>query len=180
MGNSLLQWLNWLITLATLLGGILMYVKHTRILSSQQKLLNEQNTRLNEQQKLLNEQLKKINDHEIKKAEEEELKKKQAIIEANVFDYTNSSGNKAWKMKLYNKGEATASNIRFESKSLEEDDLINILKNNDTYPIPSLNAKSYIAFPVLLFIGHKKIHKFTFEWDDESGENRSSEQDVLF
>ena len=63
MGNSLLQWLNWLITLATLAWSITIYLKHIRRLNSQQKSLNEQNTRLNEQQTLLNEQLKKINDH---------------------------------------------------------------------------------------------------------------------
>ncbi|RHU30982.1 hypothetical protein DXD68_04095 [Parabacteroides sp. TM07-1AC] len=171
--NDILENIDWFITLFTFIGGIYMYVSHTRRLNNQQKKLNAQQEQLNDQQT-------KLNEYQLQKSKEEELEKKQALIEAYVFKTMDRRGNSAWRMKIYNKGKAKASNINFESESLEMDNSINLLIADNTLPIPSLLPQGSVEFAVILCTGHKLSHRFKFTWEDESGIDRSQEQDVIF
>lgn len=143
-----------LLSLVAVIGSIYTYIVH--------------NKRLNNQQR-------QINDYEIKKLEEERLEKKQALVEANVY----KSGG-IWKMKIFNRGKARATNIRFESKTLDEDSSIRLNYDLEMYPIPSLLPNDSVEITVILCNGHKPVHKMLFTWDDESGAGRSQEQDVIF
>lgn len=136
------------------IGAIYTYIVHTKRLNSQQKQINE---------------------YQIRKMEEETLEKKQAWIEANVYKV-----GKGWKMKIYNKGKAKATNIDFKSETLDDDSSIELIGDPKMFPVPSLLPQSCVELTVLLCYGHKPIHKILFTWDDESGNNRSQEQDVIF
>lgn len=165
--------INWLITVLTFLGGIYMYFNHTYRLNQQQKKLNEQQEQLNKQQVQLNE-------YQIEKSKAESLEKKQAMIEANVYRTTDRKGNSIWKMKIYNKGKAKATNIDFTSETLDADSAIELIGDPTMFPIPSLIPYGSVELSVLLCCGHKPSHKFIFTWDDESGKGRAQEQDVFF
>ncbi len=136
------------------IGALYTYIVHTKRLNSQQKQINE---------------------YQIRKMKEETLEKKQAWIEANVY-----KAGKGWKMKIYNKGKAKATNINFESQTLEEDQGINVYKDPGMFPIPSLPPQNSVELTVFLLYGHKPIHKIKFTWDDEFSSDRSQEQDVIF
>lgn len=53
--KNIIENIDWLITAFTFLGGIYMYINHTRRLNQQQVKLNDQQKLLNKQQELLNE-----------------------------------------------------------------------------------------------------------------------------
>lgn len=167
------EYLNWLMTFLAFMGGIFMYFNHTR-------KLNQQQTKLNSQQEQLNNQQKQLNEYQLQKTKEESIEKKQAFIEANVYSTTDRKGNPAWKMKIYNRGKAKATNINFESVTLNNDPNIQLLFDHQMFPIPSLNPQSSVEIAVLLCIGYQPCHHFKFIWDDESGTNRSEEQDIIF
>lgn len=166
MLENIAENINWLITALTFLGGLYMYVNHTH--------------RLNKQQDQLNKQQVLINAYQLKKSEEEELEKRQASIEANVYKTTNRNGNPAWKMKIYNKGKAKAYNVDFNSESLDADEAIILIRDPNMFPIPSLLPSSSLEVSVILCYGHKPSHNITFTWDDDSEEKRSQEQNVIF
>lgn len=171
--KGIVENIDWLITLFTFIGGIYMYVNHTRRLNNQQKKLNAQQEQLNDQQA-------KLNEYQLQKSKEEELEKKQAVVEAYVFKTVNTKGKTVWKMKIYNKGKAKALNINYESETLKKDNSIKLLISDNTLPIPSLLPQGSVEFAVMLCAGHKLSHRFKFTWEDESGIDRSQEQDVIF
>ena len=92
--DGIVENIDWLITLFTFIGGIYMYVNHTRRLNNQQKKLNAQQEQLNDQQT-------KLNEYQLQKSKEEELERKQALIEAYVFKTTDRRGNSAWISHSY-------------------------------------------------------------------------------
>lgn len=165
--------INWLITALTFLGGIYMYVNHTYRLNQQQNKLNEQQNQLNEQQVL-------INNYQLKKSKEEELEKKQAYIEANVYKTTDRKGNSIWRMRIYNKGKAKAYNVDFNSETLDADSAISLIGDPNMFPIPSLIPYGFVELSVVLCYGHKPSHNIMFTWDDDSGMERKQTQDVIF
>ena len=95
--KNIIENIDWLITAFTFLGGIYMYINHTR-------RLNQQQVKLNDQQKLLNKQQELLNEYQLQKSKEEILEKKQALIEANVYKTSDRKGNPIWRMKDIIKG----------------------------------------------------------------------------
>lgn len=173
--QNIQQNIEWLIIAFTFLGGIYMYVNHTRKLNNQQTEINAQDVRLNEQQNQLNDQQKQINDYQLQKDREEALEKKQAIIEATV-EIVNSE----WKMKIQNIGRAKATNIDFESKSLNSSSKIIGFGNPNMFPLTSLLPQQSIQLRGMLSDGYQSTHRMKFTWSDESDIERSQEQDVVF
>lgn len=114
-----------------------------------------------------------LNDIQIKKHKEEETESKKAVIEANIY----KSGKSSWKMKVYNKGKSSASNIRFISDDIEKDNSgITIYISNGTLPYPLLHPQTSFELPVALYSGHNPVPRIKFIWDDEYGENQEREQ----
>lgn len=132
------------------------------------------------QQEQLNAQQAKLNEYLLQKSKEETLEKRQAFIEAYVYRTQDGKGKPVWKMRIYNKGKSKARNIKFESKTLDNDNGIHLLIPDDMFPIPSLQPQGYVDICIMLLVGHNLSHKIKFIWDDETGVNRSQEQDVLF
>ena len=129
--KNIIENIDWLITAFTFLGGIYMYINHTR-------RLNQQQVKLNDQQKLLNKQQELLNEYQLQKSKEEILEKKQALIEANVYKTSDRKGNPIWRMKVYNKGKTKGSNINFKSETLSNDQGIIITEGLEMITLTSL------------------------------------------
>lgn len=168
-----IEYINLFISIFTFFGGLYMYIIHTC-------RLNQQQNRLNMQQEQLNAQQAKLNEYLLQKSKEETLEKRQAFIEAYVYRTQDGKGKPVWKMRIYNKGKSKARNIKFESKTLDNDNGIHLLIPDDMFPIPSIQPQGYVDICIMLLVGHNLSHKIKFIWDDETGVNRSQEQDVLF
>lgn len=170
--NNTLQSIEWLMVGITFIGGIYMYVNHTRKLHEQQEKLNAQDARLNDQQK-------QINDYQLQKNKEEALEKKQANIEARLIE-NKVEKYSTWTLVISNTGKAKATNVQFESETVNNDDKSKIFIDPNFYPFPSILPENRIGIGVELLMGHEKVHRIKFSWDDESGTGRSQEQDVIF
>ena len=120
-------------------------------------------------EKLRKQQIK-INDQILSQNQEEETNKKKALICADTCKVDGG-----WRMKIYNKGEATARNIRFYSEDIEKDKsrIIVRLKLN---PYPLLNKHDHFDVVLHLCSGHNPAPIVKFIWDDEFGNDQEREQ----
>lgn len=120
-------------------------------------------------EKLRKQQIK-INDQILSQNQEEETNKKKALICADTCKVDGG-----WRMKIYNKGEATARNIRFYSEDIEKDKsrIIVRLKLN---PYPLLNKHDHFDVVLQLGSGHNPAPIVKFIWDDEFGNDQEREQ----
>lgn len=121
-------------------------------------------------EKKLRKQQIEINNQILSQNQEGEINKKKALICADTY----KSG-QGWRMKIYNKGEATARNIRFYSEDIEKDKsrIIVRLKLN---PYPRLNKHDHFDVVLHLCSGHNPAPIVKFIWDDEFGNDQEREQ----
>lgn len=120
--------------------------------------------KLNKQQLQINEQTLSLN----KKNEENE---KKALICANAF----KTGNGGWRIRVFNKGEATARNIRMHSDDIDaKNSGIMIREQRESYPL--LNKGDHFDLVMILYEGHNPSPIVKFVWDDEFGNSREREQ----
>jgi len=112
-----------------------------------------------------------INEYDLNRKKSEIIESKKAIVEANAF----KSGNN-WKIKIYNKGKATAKNIRIVSPDLIGDNGINLNIKKDFFPYQMLHPQTSFEIDIMLFSRYKKSPKVKFIWDDDSGLNQEREQ----
>ena len=120
-------------------------------------------------EKKLRKQQIKINNQILSQNQEGEINKKKALICADTY----KSG-QGWRMKIYNKGEATARNIRFYSEDIEKDTRIIVRVNLDS--IPLLNKNEHFDVVLQLCSGHHPAPIVKFIWDDEFGNDQEREQ----
>ena len=131
--------------------------------------------KLKKQQRKLNNQQELLNTFIIKKHKEEEQEKKKAYIEVNIVDGF-KAGNKT--LKIYNKGNSTANNIRM--------DLIgnypNIFIDYDSlFPYNKLNKSQGfdIKFSIFKYVGERATTiKLKFMWDDEFAKDNIEEYEL--
>lgn len=140
-----------IISLIALIGTIITYWVHSRKLNTQQKQINE---------------------FQIRKGLEEEDNKKKALICANTF-----KSSKGWRIRVYNKGEATARNIRFYSDDIGmEESGIELRVDMKSYPL--LNKGDHFDIVMLLAEGHNPAPIIKLVWDDFFGKDRENEQSL--
>lgn len=105
--------------------------------------------------------------------------KKKALIDAKVYELEHW-----WNINVYNRGLATARNIRFSSNEIafKIEDFGNsggimILKDNDQIPYPFLHNGGSFDVRTILAEGHKSIATVRFIWDDDFSNN--NERDIV-
>lgn len=108
---------------------------------------------------------------QLHKHKEEEIASKKAIIEAYVYESTRSR-----RMKVYNKGQASARNIRFISDDIEKEGSGIFMLNEKILPYPILHPQNSFEIRMQLVSGHNSAPKVKFIWDDDYGENQEREQ----
>lgn len=140
-----------IISLIALLGTVITYWMHSRKLNTQQR---------------------QINDFQIKRSLEEEEDKKKAFVRANTF-----KSPQGWRLRVYNKGEATARNIRliFNDNGLSKSG-IELRINIKSYPL--LNKDDKFDIVMILAEGHNPAPIIKLIWDDCFGKDREYEQSL--
>lgn len=125
--------------------------------------------------KLRKQQLE-INRQQLLKSKEEDDEKKKAIIEANIYETYNGKI-KHWKMKVYNKGKATAYNIHFSSPDIENNKSgIMLLISDSLIPYPKLHPQTSFEIPLVLVSQRINNPEITFIWDDDFGKDNKRDQ----
>ncbi|MDR0658820.1 MAG: hypothetical protein LBG18_07820 [Mediterranea sp.] len=109
---------------------------------------------------------------ELKWYREKEDEKKKALIEAKV--YKNEDW---WVINVYNRGLATAHNIRFISPEIADESKSGIIicLDNKQIPYPFLHNGGSFDIKAVLAEGHKPIVIAKFIWDDDFGNNNERE-----
>lgn len=112
--------------------------------------------------------LKEKNVEETKLREEN---KKKADLEANIIETPSGKLN---LLRIYNKGEHEATNVRMDISQQDENDEIQMNIEDDYFPYPKLLAQQNIDIPYLTFtdVAH---HTVRLTWDDAFEKNRFKE-----
>lgn len=139
---------SFFLSVAALIGTIFTYFKHDQKIKAQEKL---------------------INDYQLGKIEEEKVQKIKAVVRASLVK--GSKGHRI--LKIYNKGQATARNVRLIIK--DEPDY---LYASNPFPFPALNESENVDLHIHLHMGSPEILSFEIIWDDEYRSNNSHEQIV--
>ncbi len=145
--------INWqdpsfLLSVVAIIGTIFTYLKHDRKIKAQEKL---------------------INDYQLGKIEEEKIQKRQAVVRASLI-----AGTKGHRiLRVYNKGKATARNVRLIIKD-EPDDLY----STNPFPFRALNESENVDLNIELHKGLPDDMSFEIMWDDEYNSDNSHEQTV--
>lgn len=113
---------------------------------------------------------------QMKNLKENEDSSKQAIIEANVYRTPpNQYRSSGWRMKVYNKGQATARNIRIDLMDLGEDSHVKLIIPDELLPYPFLHPQN--SFEIRMAVHtNNQTPRIKFIWDDDYGSNREREQ----
>ncbi|MFD2554589.1 hypothetical protein [Sphingobacterium tabacisoli] len=145
--------INWqdpsfLLSVIAVLGTLFTYLIHDRKIKAQEKL---------------------INDYQLDKIEEEKNRKRQATVRASLI-----KGNKGHRiLRVYNKGQAIAKNVRLIIK--DEPDY---LYSTNPFPFPVLNEHENIDLDIHLHMGSPDNISFEILWDDESATDNKHSQIV--
>ena len=127
--------------------------------------------------KKLKKQEIKLNEFQLEKIKEESISKKRALICAVV-----ESLNSRYKVIVSNQGSATATNIRFESSAIDDDDSgLIFLIDDERFPYPMLNQGEcftlYVTPTEERTVSNPMI---TFIWDDEYQKDNKRKQALDF
>lgn len=140
-----------IISIIALIGTAITYLFHSRKLNTQQKQINE---------------------FQIRKSIEEEENRKKALISATAFEM-----GEGWRVRVSNKGEAIARNIRLYSDDISmEESGIDLWTDIESYPI--LNKDEYFDMVMSLCEGHNPTPVIKLVWDDPFGKDREYEQSL--
>lgn len=139
---------SFLLSLIAIIGTVFTYFKHDRKIKAQEKL---------------------INDYQLDKIKEEKIQKRQAIVRASLI--TGTKGHRI--LRVYNKGKATARNIRLIIK-----DEPNYLYASNPFPFPALNESENVDLTIHLHDSSPDNMSFEIVWDDEYKADNSHEQTV--
>lgn len=102
----------------------------------------------------------RINEYTLAKIEAEQTEKKKAQIRANIIKGSESSRR---TFKVYNKGEATAYNIRVEFSS----EMDGIFFRNEVFPYKQMHKEDHTSINFSLSMGFQRTIDVKLIWDDE-------------
>ena len=139
---------SFILSIIAILGTAFTYFKHERKIKAQEKL---------------------INDYQLDKIEEEKIQRKQAVIRASLI-----KGNKGQRiLRVYNKGKATAKNIRLVIK--DEPDYYYA---SNPFPFPALNEGENVDLNIFLHMGSPNNISFEILWNDEYSDDNVHRQTI--
>lgn len=115
----------------------------------------------------------KLKQQQIQTHEQEVIESQKADVEVNVVEMPRGTNN---KLKFYNKGKATAYNVKFEITSDIEDN-IQLLMDKNYLPFPKLLPQQCFEI-VYIDFSQKPHHTILLTWDDDFGKKRNKEMVV--
>ena len=112
-----------------------------------------------------------LKEKNVEEAKQHEVNKKKANLEANIIETPSGKFN---LLRIYNKGEHEATNVRMDISQQDENDEIQLNIEHDYFPYPKLLAQQNIDIPYLTFT-NVTHHTVRLIWDDAFGINRFTE-----
>ncbi len=121
-----------------------------------------QTVSFNKRQKSLVESQEKLNTILLEKENEDALKGKQADLGASIIKL----GGSKYRLKVWNKGAATARNVRIEFP--EGNDLVIESEVTDKFPMESLEKYQAVELIAAVHMQTKRKHVVRLVWEDDA------------
>jgi hypothetical protein len=121
-----------------------------------------QTVNFNKKQKSLVESQEKLNNLLLEKESEDSLKEKRADLGASFIKL----GSSKYRLKIWNKGAATAKNVRVEFP--EGNDVVIDSEVTDKFPMESLERHQSVELIAAVHAGTKRKHVVRLIWEDEA------------
>jgi hypothetical protein len=121
-----------------------------------------QTVNFNKKQKSLVESQEKLNNLLLEKESEDALKEKRADLSASFIKL----GSSKHRLKIWNKGAATAKNVRVEFP--EGNDVVIDSEVTDKFPMESLERHQSVELIAAVHSGTKRKHVVRLIWEDEA------------
>jgi hypothetical protein len=126
--------------------------------------------RFNKRQTVFEQTAERLNLMLIEREAAETIEQKRADISANFY----KSGKHDYRLKVFNKGQGAATNVRFEV--LDDSDLLITSDIARKFPIPVLERHQSLELIAAVHMGSPSRVHIRLTWDDETGEDHSKEQ----
>ena len=121
-----------------------------------------QTVSFNKKQKYLVESQEKLNIRLLEKEDEDVLKGRQADLGASFIQL----GNNKYRLKIWNKGAATARNVRLEFPV--GDEIVIDSDVTDKFPMESLERHQSVELIAMVYRQTKRKHVVRLIWEDDS------------
>ena len=118
--------------------------------------------KFNKRQETLIESQEELNRLLLEKGQRESMSEMSADLSANFVRI----GNNKIRLKIYNKGKATARNIRVEFP--DGNDVLMESEISEKFPLESLEQYQSVELIAATALGTKRKHTIRLIWDDES------------
>lgn len=125
--------------------------------------------RFNKRQAAFEETAERLNLLLIEKESAETVAQNRADISANFY----RSGKHDYRLKVFNRGHGTASNVRFEV--LDESDLFIGSDIERKFPAPTLERHQSLELIAAVHMGSPSRAHIRLSWDDETGKGHTKE-----
>lgn len=121
-----------------------------------------QTVSFNKKQRSLVESQEKLNNRLLEKEDEDALKGKRADLGASFIRL----GNSKYRLKIWNKGAATARNVRLEFP--EGNDVVIDSEVTDKFPMESLERHQSVELIAAVHMQTKRKHVVRLIWEDDA------------
>lgn len=121
-----------------------------------------QTVSFNKKQRSLVESQEKLNNRLLEKEDEDALKGKRADLGASFIKL----GNSKYRLKIWNKGAATARNVRLEFP--EGNDVVIDSEVTDKFPMESLDRHQSVELIAAVHMQTKRKHVVRLIWEDDA------------
>ncbi|KAF0805873.1 hypothetical protein A6D6_01929 [Alcanivorax xiamenensis] len=121
-----------------------------------------QTVSFNKKQRALVESQEKLNNRLLEKESEDSLKEKRADLGASFIKL----GSSKYRLKIWNKGAATARNVRLEFP--EGNDVVIDSDVADKFPLESLEKHQSVELIAAVHMQTKRKHVVRLIWEDEA------------
>mgnify|MGYP000035263779 CR=1 FL=1 len=121
-----------------------------------------QTVSFNKKQKTLVESQEKLNNLLLEKENEDAVREKRADLGASFIKL----GSSKYRLKIWNKGSATARNVKIEFP--EGNDVIVDSELNDKFPMESLEKHQSVELIASVHAQTKRKHVFRLIWEDDA------------
>ena len=123
--------------------------------------------RFNERQKSLIESQERLNTLLLDKEENEVISAQRAYLGANFVKL----GNNNYRLKIFNKGKATARNVRIEFP--DGNDVLIASDVERKFPMEALDQHQSVELIAAVHMGSKSKQHIKLLWDDDYGDDHS-------
>jgi len=157
IGSSIVAWGGLIIAVLSMIIALISLIKSIKAQSLQNRV---------------NELELKIKQSEVDTIEKTKAEKNMTCVEARII----SMGDRKYRLKIWNSGNATTYNVRASFKDNPEI----IMLADDILPYDELETKKSFEIDLIIHFASAKKARVITEWEDKSGNHCSKEQTVSY